>query len=247
MARKVIPIATETHGDGTTITYCFEKSSGVFWSNISGFATGQNDGNRWIKLKFNTIEDLQADLKGKNVKWEDDAKTLFPELQENKMKKLTTEQKAKVVKFAKSLINKKSINENNSTLKMNLSADQEFANIGKFLKGAGIKYSWSAEQGTLIFNNSLDRKNAAVLLRQSEFSNLMAESKKPLKESANTYTMVSALREITDDLLLQTEMMIDNQYGKADHKQFKALWYKTANEFEKKFGTIIKSLMKAGK
>lgn len=93
---------------------------------------------------------------------------------ENKMKKLTVEQKAKVIKFAKTLVDKKIIKENNN------------------------------------------------------------------------YTMISALREIADDLLLQTELLIDRQYGKVEHDAFKNQWYKTANEFEKKFKTIIKSLMKSG-
>ena len=69
---------------------------------------------------------------------------------------------------------------------------------------------------------------------------------KIIKEN-NTYTMVSALREITDDLLLQTELLIDKHYGSMDHNAFKNMWYKNANQFEKKFQTIIKSLMKAGK
>lgn len=69
--------------------------------------------------------------------------------------------------------------------------------------------------------------------------------KKIIKEN-NNYTMISALREIADDLLLQTELLIDRQYGKVEHDAFKNQWYKTANEFEKKFKTIIKSLMKSG-
>ena len=98
----------------------------------------------------------------------------YTRLRENKMKKLTVEQKAKVIKFAKDLVDKKIIKENNN------------------------------------------------------------------------YTMISALREIADDLLLQTELLIDRQYGKVEHDAFKNQWYKTANEFEKKFKTIIKSLMKSG-
>lgn len=69
---------------------------------------------------------------------------------------------------------------------------------------------------------------------------------KIIKEN-NSYTMISALREIADDLLLQTELLIDRQYGQLDHNKFKNEWYKNANEFEKKFKVIIKSLMKAGK
>ena len=59
--------------------------------------------------------------------------------------------------------------------------------------------------------------------------------------------MISALREIADDLLLNTELLIDNHYGKLDHEQFKNQWYKASNAFEAKFKTIIKNLMKAGK
>jgi len=63
----------------------------------------------------------------------------------------------------------------------------------------------------------------------------------------NTYTMISALREIVDDLLLETELLIDNKYGQLEHKEFKDAWYKSSNEFEKKFRNIIKNLMKSGK
>lgn len=85
-----------------------------------------------------------------------------------------------------------------------------------------------------------------IMLNSSLDSFSRIGESKLIKEN-NTYTMVSALREITDDLLLQTELLIDKQYGKMDHNDFKNAWYKNANQFENKFKTIIKSLMKAGK
>lgn len=178
-------------------------------------------------------------------------KALGEPIEENKMKKLTTEQKAKVVKFAKKLVLKE----------VTIKKIEPGRDSGDARGAIGNYYNLTLSTGETVetwddalmgrykeLRNKRQIPDIATLnriLRNKEW--VIRESKKPIKESANTYTMVSALREITDDLLLQTEMMIDNQYGKADHKQFKALWYKTANEFERKFGTIIKSLMKAGK
>lgn len=82
-----------------------------------------------------------------------------------------------------------------------------------------------------------------------KFAKKLVENSNDIKiiKENNNYTMISALREIADDLLLNTELLIDNQYGKLDHEQFKNQWYKSANDFEKKFKTIIKNLMRVGK
>ena len=69
---------------------------------------------------------------------------------------------------------------------------------------------------------------------------------KSLKEN-NTYTMLSALRDILDDLMLNTEMLIDNKYGKVDHEAFKKEWYKYASQFENKFKNIQKNLISSAK
>lgn len=76
-------------------------------------------------------------------------------------------------------------------------------------------------------------------------ANETKKSKKKVIKESNTYTMISALREIVDDLLLSTELLIDNKYGRVDHKEFKDAWYKSSNEFEKKFRNIVKNLIKS--
>jgi len=59
----------------------------------------------------------------------------------------------------------------------------------------------------------------------------------------NNYTMISALREALDDLLMKTEMLIDSEYGKSSHKDFKRSWYNISETFEKTFKNIQRSLM----
>jgi len=59
----------------------------------------------------------------------------------------------------------------------------------------------------------------------------------------NNYTMISALREALDDLLMKTEMLIDEEYGKSSHKDFKRAWYNISETFEKTFKNIQRSLM----
>lgn len=170
---------------------------------------------------------------------------------ENKMKKLTVEQKAKVIKFAKKLVE----------------------NSNKFSKGGVVSFSIMDSKMNDAFQNSVfaddidyDREGNYTLTPNLfakfeqwaddnnfgspvDYREIMESKKmvgkKIIKEN-NNYTMISALREIADDLLLQTELLIDRQYGKVEHDAFKNQWYKTANEFEKKFKTIIKSLMKSG-
>jgi hypothetical protein len=65
---------------------------------------------------------------------------------------------------------------------------------------------------------------------------------KIIKEN-NNYTMISALREALDDLLMKTEMLIDEEYGKSSHKDFKRSWYNISETFEKTFKNIQRSLM----
>ncbi len=73
-----------------------------------------------------------------------------------------------------------------------------------------------------------------------EYIKKIADSKIKLE---NNYTMVSALREALDDLLMQTEMLIDEEYGKLSHKDFKRAWYNISESFEKIFKNIQKNLM----
>lgn len=54
----------------------------------------------------------------------------------------------------------------------------------------------------------------------------------------------TVLREVVDDLLVGTEMLIDEQYGQVDAATFRNNWNNLATEFEKKFNHFLKNTMK---
>lgn len=115
-----------------------------------------------------------------------------------------------------------------------------------------VKYKGKDYEVTHVGNDHCFIKFGPVVKKITNIRDISPVKVKALEESKvinenNTYTMISALREIVDDLLLSTELLIDNNYGKLEHKEFKDAWYKSSNEFEKKFRNIIKNLMKAGK
>ena len=51
-----------------------------------------------------------------------------------------------------------------------------------------------------------------------------------------------ALKEIIDDLQMNTEILINDYWGKGDLKSFKEKWYKITLQFDKKFGNMLKNL-----
>lgn len=210
---------------------------------------------------YNNSEDFwEVDDEGKeaDIDWTDGK---FHMKENKKMKKLTVEQKTKVIKFAKALVEKKIITEAFPGVYfkiMNPKLDAEYKLIrnkipfkydygryivsnknwiafDKFAASKGYEYGKDYWEVNKHGDQKIDRDNLSKKISESKI----------IKEN-NNYTMISALREIADDLLLQTELLIDRQYGKVEHDAFKNQWYKTANEFEKKFKTIIKSLMKSG-
>jgi hypothetical protein len=56
----------------------------------------------------------------------------------------------------------------NKFIKTKFETDQEIFDIGKKLKNKNINYSWSAEIGTLIFNNNEDRDKALDILKDKK-------------------------------------------------------------------------------
>lgn len=52
------------------------------------------------------------------------------------------------------------------------------------------------------------------------------------------------LREVADDFMLETEMLIDEEYGKIDLESFKRRWYGAATAFEKRFRTVLNNMDK---
>lgn len=142
--------------------------------------------------------------------------------------------------------------------------DELFDNWIEVMRRGGYGYSGSdlAKQKR-IFNQNKEkywsRPESSYTLKINKMKKLTTEQKskvkkfiKNLKESKtlkenNTYTMLSALRDILDDLMLNTEMLIDNKYGKVDHDVFKKEWYRYTSQFENKFKNIQKNLISAEK
>lgn len=52
-----------------------------------------------------------------------------------------------------------------------------------------------------------------------------------------------ALRELIDDILLSTEMLIDEKYGKLDSNEFKKIWHNMMSKYERQFANIIKNMI----
>ena len=183
------------------------------------------------------------------------------------MNKLTNEQKEKVKKFISRLIesipndpqfsnpfknSREAILAIGDTLDGNISEDEFISR----LYGARNIGNIDIKNFKLILGQlAMDAKQAKFKLKpttQHVIDKNVTKTNGTFNESKtinenNTYTMISALREIVDDLLLETELLIDNKYGQLEHKEFKDAWYKSSNEFEKKFRNIIKNLMKSGK
>lgn len=267
--KEMLHLAEERHRDGTTIDYYFHKSTGHFYCVVHGFATGQNNSNRSSRLtNIQTIDDLVEYFKKRNVKWSDEAKEFFDELKEgNKMSKLTEEQRSKVKKFISRLAesapvdpqfsnpfknSRESILAIGDVLDGNITEDEFISRLygARNIGNIDIK-NFKLTLGQLAIDAQkakfkLKSTTQHVIDKNATKTNGVFNESKIIKEN-NTYTMISALREIADDLLLNTELLIDNHYGKLDHEQFKNQWYKASNAFEAKFKTIIKNLMKAGK
>tara|TARA_Y100000389_G_C17467114_1_gene526632 strand:- start:656 stop:952 length:297 start_codon:yes stop_codon:yes gene_type:complete len=56
--------------------------------------------------------------------------------------------------------------------------------------------------------------------------------------------IANSLRDITDDLLMNTEMLIDESYGDVELEDFKKDYNNITNDFEKKFAIILKNMQK---
>ena len=54
--------------------------------------------------------------------------------------------------------------------------------------------------------------------------------------------IANSLRDITDDLLMNTEMLIDESYGDVELEDFKKDYNNITNDFEKKFAIILKNM-----
>jgi len=60
--------------------------------------------------------------------------------------------------------------------------------------------------------------------------------------SENRTFATDSLRELVDDLLLETEMLINEQYSQVTLDKFKKEWYGITKKFERKFSNILKNM-----
>lgn len=177
------------------------------------------------------------------------------------MRKLTADQRAKVMKFAKRLVEnskmvgKKIIKEISSGLIVKGSTQLDNNKIKDYLETSDHYAEWDARNHYWLFPedegtyDELESELEDIFTElgidaryEGIFESKKITNKKAIKES-NNYTMISALREALDDLLMKTEMLIDSEYGKSSHKDFKRSWYNISETFEKTFKNIQRSLM----
>lgn len=109
------------------------------------------------------------------------------------------------------------------------------------------KYADLKKSGVHTINDKSEINKILRIMLNSSFDSFERLGESKLIKESNTYTMVSALREVADDFILQTELLIDKQYGKLNHEEFKNVWYKNANAFENKFMKLINNILKANK
>lgn len=67
-------------------------------------------------------------------------------------------------------------------------------------------------------------------------------NKQPIQEFGGRTHATEALREVIDDMLMATEMLIDEKYGQVDLDTFKKMWYETTSRTEKQFANILKNM-----
>lgn len=69
-----------------------------------------------------------------------------------------------------------------------------------------------------------------------------SNSPKNLNEAGETIA-TGAIREIADDLMVKTEMLIDELYGEVDAQEFRKAWVnKVALPFEKSIRNIMRKM-----
>jgi len=73
------------------------------------------------------------------------------------------------------------------------------------------------------------------------------ESQSSPNSSLNEYgasVATEVIRELVDDLILTTEMHIQENYGSMDAKQFREQWTKSISQIERKIQNTLKNMSK---
>jgi hypothetical protein len=70
----------------------------------------------------------------------------------------------------------------------------------------------------------------------------MTSNKNYIQEFGGRTMATESLREVMDDILVATEMLIDEKYGEVPLEEFKKMWYKATDRSEKQFANILKNM-----
>jgi hypothetical protein len=107
------------------------------------------------------------------------------------------------------------------------SVDLNSNNVESKIKFTGVK---DEETYTTVKENKMARVLELMVLKEMKLQKIFESN-----------GQAKAFREISDDLLLGFEMLIDKQYGNVDVKTFKESYSKLASTFEKQFQGILKA------
>ncbi len=135
----------------------------------------------------------------------------------------------------------------------------QYANAWAVKKYNELGGTWRKEESVDMYNDpdDIENKNNTLFrhrmkknaikekLRRVVELMVAKEMKQPISESDAQFDkmkFVETLRDMTDDLMMQTEMLIDSHYGELDMKEFKKRWIAFTDDFEKKFDNMSKNL-----
>lgn len=165
--------------------------------------------------------------------------------------KLNKKEIALVKEYIKRLQIKNIKESNNSGLMVFGKTQHDNNAIADMIDGSEFSAEWNAREGYWFFPEEESAYDELEMQLEKEFNRLgidarfegIFENKKQKKINESNYTMITALREALDDLLMKTEMLIDEEYGKLSHKDFKRAWYNISESFEKVFKNIQRNLI----
>lgn len=177
-----------------------------------------------------SIERIQRDIN----KIDDQLERLTDEMKRlaEKYRNADAEGKQKLVpEMKKKSEEKRELTDEKRELHAELSAEVEHAGVDAELEMAEINESRIKEKIHRVVE-LMTRKH----LR--EFGSKNKKDKKSKMSEYDSTFSITAIEEITDDLLLGTEMLIDEYYGDISVHEFKEKWNKLSIDFDNKIKSI---------
>lgn len=97
-------------------------------------------------------------------------------------------------------------------------------------------------------NDTRDRLRKVVgLMTKKVMREYQEEGEETPKSSINEYgssVAAEVIRELVDDLILTTEMHIQENYGSMDAKEFREKWSRGISQIERKIQNTLKNMSK---